>query len=82
MDCSDLCVLPLANSVAAMNPPRGVSGCIHEMNSNKGKFVCLGPSHFSHLSENSMISLKMLSKKTETGPTEDGVRSRMAEKAL
>lgn len=65
IDCFHLCVLQLANSVAAINPPRWVSGCTHEMKSSKGKFICLGFFHFSHPSENSNISLKMLSKKTE-----------------
>ena len=35
------------------------------MNSSKGKFICLGFFHFSHPSENSNVSLKMLSKKRE-----------------
>lgn len=50
--------------------PGWVSGCTHEMNSSKGKFICLGFFHFSHPSENSNISLKMLSKKIETDHTE------------
>lgn len=75
MDYSHLCVLQLANFVAAIvSPPPGVSG-MHTREQQQQRKVCLGSFYFSHLSENSNISLKMLSRKTEAGPTEGGVRT-------
>lgn len=45
------------SKLAAINPPRWVSGYTHEMNSSKAKFVCLGFFHFFSTPLKILISL-------------------------